>query len=520
MTLKPNRLFKRQKQQKIPVSLEGQTLGKYRVLEPLGRGGMARVYRAYHPQLDRYVALKVLRADLVGDEAFQARFQREARAAAALRHANIVQVFDHDVQDDVYYIVLELLEGDSLKTRLHDYRVRGEAMPLGEVVRVLLDVLDGLAYAHSEGMVHRDIKPGNILLTKRGEAVIADFGIAQIVGDTQHTAPGALLGTLNYIAPEQGMRSQSDARSDIYSLGVVLYEMLTQRPPFEADTPLAVLMKHAHDPLPLPREINPDIPVPFERIVLKALAKDPDDRYQSAAAMAQALREAAQRAEVDLPQRISLPLSFTTDDAPSESVAIFSGTAREKIKDAEFAENDTAATLTSGPMSISDIMESLQEGRALFKRGQAALLGVGLMAFVNMVGFTVAALTGWWDIFVKGWPMELFLAAAGLCAMMNASGSPWMLIPIGILLGNGGIFLYCSFTDNWHHWIFLWVFEIWTVVGAVAAAIWLNRQKGRTRRLGRSIALVTGAAALALSLVTGYLSVFFAVVNAFLGWFK
>ncbi len=316
------------------------------------------------------------------------------------------------------------------------------------------------------------------------------------------------------------MRSQSDARSDSYSLGSVLYEMLTQRPPFEADTPLAVLMKHAHDPLPLPRKINPTIPVPFERIVLKALAKDPGDRYQSAEAMAQALREAAQQAAVDLPQRISLPLSFTTEDAPSESVAIFSGTARERIKDAEFAENDTAATLASGSMSIAMIIQSLREGRALFKRGQAALLGVGMLAFVNMVGFTIAALTGWWDIFAKGWPLELFLAAAGLCGLMNASGSPWMMIPIGILLGNGGIFLYCSFTDNWHHWVFLWVFEMWTIVGAVAAAIWLHRQRDRARRISRSVALAVGAIALALSLMTGYLSVFSAVVNAILGWFK
>ncbi|MFN2284468.1 MAG: protein kinase domain-containing protein, partial [Anaerolineae bacterium] len=145
----------------MPVtSLEGKTLGKYRVLEPLGRGGMARVYRAYHPQLDRYVAIKVLRSDLMEDEAFgadasadetwQARFQREAQSVAALRHANVVQVFDFDVQDDVYYMVMELLEGDTLKTRLNDYRVRGEQMAWGEIVRIMLDVLDGMAYAHSE----------------------------------------------------------------------------------------------------------------------------------------------------------------------------------------------------------------------------------------------------------------------------------------------------------------------------------------------------------------------------------
>ena len=239
-----------------PASLEGQTLGKYRVMEPLGRGGMARVYRAYHPQLDRYVALKVLRSDLVDDEEFLTRFRREARAVAALRHPNIVQVFDSDVEGEIYYIVLELLEGDTLKTRLNDYRVRGERMPLGEMVRILLDVLDGLAYAHGEGMVHRDIKPANILLTRRGEAVVTDFGIAQMVGSTRHTASGAMMGTLNYMAPEQGLQGQSDVRSDVYSLGIVFYEMLTQRVPFDADTPLAVLMKHLNDPLPLPRKIE------------------------------------------------------------------------------------------------------------------------------------------------------------------------------------------------------------------------------------------------------------------------
>jgi serine/threonine-protein kinase len=514
------RLFKRKKAKKVTSGLEGQMLGKYRVLEPLGHGGMARVYRAYHPQLDRYVAVKVLRSDLMEDEkpnarSWRARFRHEAQAVAALRHPNVVQVFDYDVHDDVYYMVLELLEGDTLKTRLHDYRIRGERMPLGEVVRILLDVLDGLAYAHSEGMIHRDIKPGNILLTRRGRAVVADFGIAQIVGGTRHTVPGALLGTMNYIAPEQGMENRSDARSDIYSLGVVLYEMLTQRTPFEADTPLALLMKHAHDPLPLPRQSDPSISEPFERVVLKALAKDPDDRYQSAEAMARALQEAAQQAQVELPSRISLPLSFTTEEAPSESVAIFSGTERERITDAEFAEDDTAARLERQPLA-----ERVKEGRALLGTEQAILLALALLAFGNMMAFTVAGVTGWWEIFVKGWPMELFLAAAGLCAVMNASGSAHMIVPIGILLGNGVIFSYCTFTGNWRHWLFLWVFEIWVIVGAVVAAIWLVRQRDRSRRLSRLTALILGPIALVLSITVTYTSTAFGILNMILGWFK
>jgi tRNA A-37 threonylcarbamoyl transferase component Bud32 len=371
------------------VSLEGQTLGRYRVLEPLGRGGMARVYRAYHPQLNRYVAIKVLRSDLMEDEDFLARFRREAQAVAALRHPNIVQVFDFDVQDELYFMVMELLEGDTLKTRLNDYRVRDEKMPAGEVVRVLLDVLDGLAYAHNEGMIHRDIKSANILLTKKGQAVIADFGIAQIVGSTRHTASGALMGTLDYMAPEQGLEGHSDARSDIYSLGIVFYEMLTQRTPFEADTPLAVLMKHVNDPLPLPRKMDPTIPEPFERIVLKALAKDPDDRYQGAEEMAQALREAAEESGIELPKRISLPLSFTTSEAPSESVAVFSGTAREKITDAGFAAYDTDAAL--GAKLAAELGKGAQPGEGAGGAGQELLNAMGALGRV-VVGKTAKAL--------------------------------------------------------------------------------------------------------------------------------
>ncbi|MCA9899102.1 MAG: serine/threonine protein kinase, partial [Anaerolineales bacterium] len=280
----------------VRSSLTGQNLGKYRVLEPLGSGGMARVYRGYHPQLDRFVAIKVLRSDLVEDELFLTRFRREAQAVASLRHPNIIQVFDFDVAEEIYFMVMELLDGDTLHTRLNDYRVRDEQMPWGEMVRILLDVLDGLSYAHQEGMIHRDIKPANILLTRRGQAVLADFGIAQIVGGTRHTMSGALLGTLNYMAPEQALEGSSDVRSDLYSLGIVLYEMLTRRPPYDADTPLAILLKHVNDPLPLPTELNPEIPAALERIVLKALAKEPDGRFQSAPQMAEALKTAAAEA--------------------------------------------------------------------------------------------------------------------------------------------------------------------------------------------------------------------------------
>jgi hypothetical protein len=180
------------------------------------------------------------------------------------------------------------------------------------------------------------------------------------------------MGTLSYMAPEQGMEGHSDVRSDIYSLGIILYEMLIQRPPFEADTPLAVLMKHVNDPLPLPRAIDPDLPEPFERLVLKALSKGPDDRYPSAEEMAQALRTAAEDAGVELPTRISLPLSFTTDEAPEESVAVFSGTARERIADVEFAADDTDASL--GQRLGAQLKEG---GQTLREAGRELLSVVG-----------------------------------------------------------------------------------------------------------------------------------------------
>jgi tRNA A-37 threonylcarbamoyl transferase component Bud32 len=498
---------------------------------------MAQVYRAYHPQLDRYVAVKVLRSDLVEEEGFLARFRREAQAVAALRHPNIVQVFDFDVQGDDYYMIMELLEGDTLKTRLIDYHMRDECMPLGEMVRILLDVLDGLAFAHGEGMVHRDVKPTNIMLTRGGQAVITDFGIAQIIGGTQHTVSGVLMGTLNYMAPEQGLKGQSDARSDIYSLGIVFYEMLTQRTPFDADTPLAILMKHLNDPLPLPHQIEPAIPESFERTLLKALAKDPEDRYQSAEEMAWSLRDAAEEAGIELPEHISLPLSFTTREAPSEWVAVLSGTVREKIRDAEFAGEDTDAALgqrleaeraareglgsrllraiglrrKTAPQ-IAD--ESLQREVAQARREQIrSILGavglvLGLAVAINLPALWIAGLTGRWAILERGWPMELFLAGLALCAVMVITSSIWMLIPVGIVLGNGILFSYSTLTGNWNHWVFLWALDLLIAVGTVLVTIWLSGHGDLSRRLSRILGWVLGLMAAASSFILPVVALF------------
>lgn len=531
-------------------SLTGRTLGKYRVLDRLGRGGMAQVYRAYHPQLDRFVALKVLRADLLDDEAFLERFRREAQAVAALRHPHIVQVFDFDVQDDiddigVTFMVMELLEGDTLKARLNDYRLRNEAMPLGEVVRLLLDILDGLAYAHSEGMIHRDLKPANIMLTKRGQAVITDFGIAQIIGGTRHTMTGALMGTLNYMAPEQGLEGSSDIRSDIYSLGIVFYEMLTQQTPFDADTPLAILMKHLNDPLPTPREVAPSIPEPIEAILLKALSKEADDRFQTADSMAQSLHDAAVKAEIDVPDGISLPLSFSTPDAPSEAVAVISGTTREKLKDVEFSIDDTQATSRqhvldanqSSPevivdsvkaqpkyiepvrsevsseelpdLSVDGLYEQLTapvEVSPFIKRALTPDIAPIILVVANLIMLPVAGITDWWEMYSSGWPAQLFLLSLIMCAVMIKEKEMWLIVPYGFLAGNGLLLSYYSLTGNWAHWRFLWPLEPLLWLAIVGAGSWLGNKKNREDAagpLGIRLAMFSGTAFVFVILMTG-----------------
>jgi serine/threonine protein kinase len=275
------------------AELIGRTLGQYRVIEKIGRGGMATVYKAYQPALERYVAVKVMHEQLAaGDDQFFKRFQREARAVAALRHPNIVQVFDFGVEDDVPYMVMEYLEGVTLKRELQALTAQGETMSPGEAGRIFQAIAAAVAHAHAQGMAHRDLKPANVMLTTKGEVVLTDFGIARIVGGTQYTATGAILGTPAYMSPEQGQGQGGDERSDVYALGVMLYEMVTGRVPFDADTPLAVIYKHISDPLPLPRHLNPSLPEGVEQVILRALAKRPEDRYQHVADMAHALADA------------------------------------------------------------------------------------------------------------------------------------------------------------------------------------------------------------------------------------
>lgn len=278
--------------------LTGRTLGKYRLLEKLGQGGMAQVYRAYQPDLDRYVAIKVLHPHLTADEDFSARFRREARAIAALDHHHIIHVYDFAADQELAFLIIEYLEGNTLKEKLRLLDDRDELMPLEEVVDLFKALAEALDHAHRQGVFHRDVKPSNVLITKAGRPVLTDFGIARIVDTTTITDGGGTPGTPAYMSPEQGKGESGDARSDIYALGVMLYQTCTGRVPFDADTPYAVILKHISAPLPSPRSLRPDLPEAIERVILKAMAKEPDDRYQTAGEMGEALRVAVVGAPV------------------------------------------------------------------------------------------------------------------------------------------------------------------------------------------------------------------------------
>jgi len=277
--------------------LPGQTLGKYLIRAQLGQGGMATVYRAEQPTLDRMVALKVIRSGSVGDPEFRERFQREARASARLDHPNIVQVYDFDQIEERAFLAMQLLEGGTLRDRVVAAHAKGQRLPRAEAARIVEQVAAGLAYAHRLGIVHRDIKPSNIMFSREGRAVVGDFGIARMLGATQAgaaqlTQTGVGIGTPEYMSPEQVQGTDLDARSDEYALGIVAYELLTGRPPFVGETPFTIILKQVREPLPPPSSFDPTIGQRTERVLLKALAKDPAHRFPGTEEFASALTAA------------------------------------------------------------------------------------------------------------------------------------------------------------------------------------------------------------------------------------
>jgi serine/threonine protein kinase len=266
----------------------GESVGSYRITDQLGLGGMASVYKAYHAALDRYVAIKVLHLAFHDDQDFIARFRREARLVARLDHPNIVPVYDFAEYEGQPYLVMKFIEGETLKERMQRGGIfQEEILPIVEAVGA------ALTYAHHMNVLHRDIKPSNIMLARDGQIYLADFGLAKMTdSDTGHVAE-RLEGTPSYISPEQAQaRPDLDVRTDVYSFGVMLYELMVGRVPFSADSPLATIREHLYTPPPLPRQFNPAVSEAMEQVLLKALAKDRRERFRDVRALVDAFRAA------------------------------------------------------------------------------------------------------------------------------------------------------------------------------------------------------------------------------------
>ena len=359
-------------------TLIGQSLGRYHILEQLGEGGMATVYKAYDTRLEADVAVKVIRTENILPSVLDRtlkRFEREAKALARLTHANIVKVTDYGEYEGKPYLVMEYLPSGTLKSKL------GKPIPWREAARLLVPVARALAYAHEQGMVHRDVKPSNILITQSGDPMLTDFGIAKIIDEeatVDLTGTSAAVGTPEYMAPEQVTAKSVDHRADIYALGVVFYEMVTGRKPFTADTPMAVLFKHASDPLPRPKGFVPTLPDAVEKVLLKALAKRPEDRYASMSGFANALERTV----------------------ISEQSAVISKVKEEKVESKQAGpgarpSTDTQATINQMEESIikerpAPRTPSIQTVAPSSSPGLLRYWPIGLVGVLVIAGLTIA----------------------------------------------------------------------------------------------------------------------------------
>ncbi len=290
------------------MNLVGKVIGnRYEILEKIGEGGMATVYKARCNILKRYVAVKVLREEYTTDEEFIKRFNTEAQAAASLTHPNIVSIFDVGHEDNIYYIVMELVQGKTLKEIINEDGV----LPWKWSINIAIQVASALETAHKNNIVHRDIKPHNIIITEDGIAKVTDFGIAKAVSNSTITAFGTTIGSVHYFSPEHARGGYTDAKSDIYSLGVVMYEMLTGRVPFDADTPVSIALKHMQEKPVEPIKLNPSIPLAINKIIMKAMEKEPSLRYQSATEMLKDLSMALKDPEGEFVKSNAETLQYT-----------------------------------------------------------------------------------------------------------------------------------------------------------------------------------------------------------------
>lgn len=290
----------------------GENVGPYRLIEKLGKGGMATVFKAYHPSLDRYVAIKALHPAFMEHPGFIDRFEREAKVVAKLDHPNIVPIFDFSEHEDRPYLVLKYVRGETLKARLEKSKLTYK-----ESRHIFRVISSALAYAHQESVLHRDIKPSNVLMEKGGQIYLADFGLARMTETSQTTLSGQMMmGTPHYISPEQAKGlGDLDSGTDIYSLGVMMYELLVGEVPFQADTPFSVIHDHIYSPLPLPREMNPDLNEDIQRAILKSLAKKREDRYENISDMMTMFLKAFDTLIIEHPSNGEAPTLMLKSDA-------------------------------------------------------------------------------------------------------------------------------------------------------------------------------------------------------------
>lgn len=353
---------------------KGDKVGPYRIVKQQGKGGMATVYRAYHPELDRHVAIKVMHQSFLEDSTFVTRFKREAQIVAKLEHPNIVPVYDYKHYKGQPLLVMKFIQGHTLKEHLIE-----QVPSLEEILEIMTPVADALDYAHKKGVLHRDIKPSNIVIDDEGTPYLADFGLARIAqaGESSMSAD-MLLGTPNYMSPEQALGEKNlTPQADIYSLGVVLYELLVGHVPFKADTPFAVIHDHIYTPVPIPSVINPEIPSEIEIILLKALSKNPEERHETASQMMDELRIAVQKSnlnELDA-NRASIALAsmakYRSEVIPQRVSTIRSDSNRTELLDAQ------QAALVSG-------------------QGRIWIVG-GLGAFLILMFLSLLVLMNTWD---------------------------------------------------------------------------------------------------------------------------
>jgi serine/threonine protein kinase len=376
-------------------SLSGRNLGAYRLIEQVGIGGMAVIYKAYDPGLDRYVAIKILPEYLGHDEEFSVRFRNEARNVARLHHPNILPIYGYGEEDGLSYFVMGLVEGGTLKEQM------GRPMDPRRTASIIRQLADALHYAHEQGIVHRDVKPANVLMSRPDWPLLSDFGIARVLEQKAALTRSAFLGTPHYMAPEQARGETITPKTDQYALGIVLYEMLTGTPPYQADTPQAVVYQHIYSSLPLPHERNPAIPEPMERVILRALAKDPADRFPDMAEFSATVQRAAGEpvtAPIRSPSAGALPAGAAV---PSPSDSAVTGNARsvppssvmetgpgtERIDRHELTAAVQPVDMTGSQQTVAAQTRKQLGGRTL------GLIAAGLVA-VAAVAFGVLRLTG------------------------------------------------------------------------------------------------------------------------------